>query len=58
LVPLDGDAVTHLSEGEVHANLGRFFFLEGRLPLGTYHLSKERGEMRPSDFGINSKPSL
>ena len=30
-------------EGEVHANLGRFFFLEGRLPLGTYHLSKERG---------------
>lgn len=28
------------NDGEVHANLGRFFFLEGRLPLGTYHLSK------------------
>ena len=24
----------------MHANLGRFFYLEWRFPLGTYHLSK------------------
>ena len=29
-----------LFAGEVHANLGRFFYLEWRFPLGTYHLSK------------------
>ncbi|CAE7221325.1 CPK2 [Symbiodinium microadriaticum] len=27
------------NDGEVRANLGRFFFLDGRLPLGTYHLA-------------------
>ncbi|CAE7619381.1 smd2 [Symbiodinium sp. CCMP2456] len=27
------------NDGEVRANLGRFFFMDGRLPLGTYHLA-------------------